>query len=33
MNDRSNFIVTMIKQDYDTNDRLKFILTLIEVTT
>ena len=29
MNDRLDFILTMIKQDYNTNDRLKFILSFI----
>ena len=29
MNDRLDFILTMIKQDYNTNDQLKFILSFI----
>jgi len=29
VNDRLDFILTMIKQDYNTNDQLKFILSFI----
>jgi len=29
MNDQLDFILTVIKQDYNTNDRLKFILSFI----
>jgi len=29
MNDRLDFILTVVKQDYNTNDRLKFILLFI----
>ena len=30
MNDQLDFILTLIKQDYNTNDRLKFILSFIK---
>jgi len=30
MNDRWDFILTKIKQDYNTNDQLKFILSIIK---
>jgi len=29
VNDRLNFVLAVIKQDYNTNDRLKFILSFI----
>ena len=29
MNDRLDFILIMIKREYNTNDRLKFILSII----
>jgi len=29
VNDRLDFILTVIKRDYNTNDRLKFILSFI----
>ena len=29
MNDRLDFVLTMIKRDYNTNDWLKFILSFI----
>lgn len=30
MNDQLDFVLTVIKQDYNTNDRLKFILSIIK---
>ena len=29
MNDQLDFVLTMIKRDYNTNDQLKFILSFI----
>jgi len=31
MNDRLDFVLTEIKRDYNTNDRLKFILSIITI--